>query len=423
MAERNLLVVTYDFPPSASAGTFRMLGLARHLPAFGWRAVVVAPPSLPWEPTDENLTREVPPDIPCYRPEYPRGFLTKVARRLFGPNPVWLPRALGACWRALREQPIDAILTSGPPHVVHLIGLALARRRGLPWIADFRDPWIPRGPVGVGWRPPGKWVLRFERWVAGRADFLVANAPQALQQFQAAYPERREHLALVTNGFDPERFDPSPPPAEGPVTLLYTGELYWGRDPRAVLDALRLIRQEGSSSRPIHAAFLGRNTEGLFDLAGEVRKRGLEEAVTLGGQVPYAQCLREMTRAGILLLLDTPNKRVGVPAKVYEYLGAGRPILALSEPDSDTAWVLRESGVPHRIFAPPGDPAALRSAILELAGDLQAGRSAAPAERLERFTRRHVAGEIAGLLDRCLQPGQSAGMGSLRRAETAGVRP
>ena len=108
-----------------------------------------------------------------------------------------------------------------------------------------------------------------------------------------------------------------------------------------------------------------------------------------------------MVQADLLLLLDTPGRRAGVPAKLYEYIGAGRPILALAEPESDVAWVLRESGVAHRV-APPLDPEAIRRALTELLQDPATVRCPGRHQPVQpRFTRKHLAGELAALLDSC----------------------
>jgi hypothetical protein len=136
-------------------------------------------------------------------------------------------------------------------------------------------------------------------------------------------------------------------------------------------------------------------------LAGDVRVRG---------QLAYRDALQEMCRADVLVLLDGPGRKIGVPAKLYEYFGAGRPILALTEPDGDTAQVLRESGVRHRI-ASPKDVPRIRQALAELACEIAAAPAAMPgAELLRRFTRQSIAGDLAGILDGVLA-------GSPRRLE------
>jgi len=132
----------------------------------------------------------------------------------------------------------------------------------------------------------------------------------------------------------------------------------------------------------------------------------LDGMVFLEGQVSYNQSIRAMVQADVLLLLDTPGRRAGVPAKLYEYIGSGRPILALAQPDSDVAWVLRESQVPHRI-APPLDVEAVRHALTDLLRDPAIARCGGQDKPIQpRFTRERLAGELAAVLDSC--PGASS---------------
>jgi glycosyltransferase involved in cell wall biosynthesis len=404
MALRNCLLLTYHFPPSAASGTFRLLGLARHLPKFGWRPVVVAPPSLPWEPVDPALSVQVPADVVVHAAPYPGGLYGKLWRRLIGIETAWLPAAWRAARRAARQHPPEAILTSGPPHWAHLLGWWLKRRLGVNWVADLRDPWLPHGAVSPGWAKVNGCMRYWERAVVRSANVLVSNAPNACAALQEAYPEHRHKMVSVTNGFDREVF-PSPLPQRGesgaPLRIVHTGELYASRDPRPFLDALCQLRDEAGAC-PFCAAFLGRANAGELDLGEEVRQRGLGGLVDLPGQVPYQQALAEMVAADVLLLLDGPGRLIGVPAKVYEYLGAGRPILALAEPDGDTAWALRQSGALHRLV-PPRDRVStaldVRTALLELAEEVSKGVPASAPARLHAFTREHMAERIALLLD------------------------
>lgn len=403
---RKFLLITYHFPPSAASGAFRMLGLARHLPRHDWQPVVVAPQAVPWEPIDEDLARQVPDSATVYHTPYPTGLLTRAARKLFGAEPVWLPRGLAAARRAFRETKPEVVITSGPPHWVHFIGLYLKRRHKIGWVADLRDPWVPRGEVGTVWIPPGLIDRHGEALMVKHADAIVANAPLALAALHHAFPHACDKITMVTNGFDPERF-PTPVTADRhslskPVRVVHTGELYLGRDPRTFLDALQsLTREPAVGLRPIHAEFLGRNTGGKFDLDGEIKRRQLEGVVTVGGQVPYRQSLADMAGADVLLLLDGPGRKLGVPAKLYEYLGASRPILALTEPEGDSGWVLRQSGLPHRMIAPPSDAATIRQALIDLVREIDCGVQPDHAQ-LQKFTRAHMASQIAALMDKAV---------------------
>jgi glycosyltransferase involved in cell wall biosynthesis len=396
MSLKKVLLLTYHFPPSSASGSFRLLGFARHLPAAGWQPIVVAPPQLPWEPSDPQLARQVPEDVVSLPVPYPAG-APKVLRAL-APNAVWLPRAWRACRRAMTEHRPDAILTSGPPHWIHVLGLHLRNSYGVPWIADFRDPWVTQGAATRrSWRT--RWHLFWERKVMHVADAILANAPNATRLLQSTYPASAEKIVTLTNGFDPIAAVPDAAAASGPIRLVHAGELYHGRDPLPLLTALAGWNgQVAAHARKAQLAVIGRSYLPV-DLAEEIRRRGLDTDVTMTGQLPYQEALAEMSRAGILVLFDTPGRKIGVPAKLYEYFGAGRPILALAEPDGDVAEVLRDSGVVHRI-ASPRDAAAIQQALAELVHESSAPPQHAAAARLERYTRANLATQLAAGLNR-----------------------
>lgn len=400
MAARTLLLTTFHFPPSAAVAVYRMLGLARYLPEFGWRVVVVAPPEMRDEPVDPALLERVPKETTLVQVPFPQGGLAvKGARRLLG-NKVWLGPALAACHDVIRNHKPDLVLTSSPPPAIHYLGLCVQKRYGLPWVASLRDPWILNHPVRTH---PRRWQQTLERWVLGRAQAVVANTPLNLQGLTGAYPELRGKTTIIPNGFDPENFaglGRTPTDSGKPLLLLHAGEIYSGRDPRPLLDALQQANA-ASTKPPWKVDFLGRSTQGLCDLPEEIRRRGMEEQILLSSQVPYAQALQRMVQADALLLIHTPGVRLGVPAKLYEYLGAGRPILALAEPDGDIAWVLRTSGVPHRVV-PALDVARIRQALADLAVEIRAGDKFRPLLDQEMFTRRRMAWRMARCLDAVL---------------------
>ncbi len=398
METNQLLIVAYHFPPSAASGVFRLLGFVRHLPKFGWQTSVVAPPRIPWEPSDPSLLKSVPDDTPVQYAPYPSGRLWKPFQRLVGGYASWLPPGLLACFKSVHQNHPTTILTSGPPHCVHFLGYALKRLYRLPWVADFRDPWVANlTPV---WSQ--RWSARAERFIIRNADLVIANAPRATDAFATAYPKYASKIVTVTNGFDA----PPPislPPLNGPLEILHTGELYAGRDPRPYLDAVRLLRDASANSAPgFRTCLVGRiapKSVAGFDLIQEIQSRGLTDTVELRDQVSYNEALSQMQRAGALLLLDTPGRRTGVPAKLYEYFGAARPILALTEPDGDVAAVLKQSSVLHRIAAPRDVPAICRG-LTELTASIRTNQPAVQEPTaLLRFTRESLAQELAGHLD------------------------
>src|SRR5262249_42971918 len=156
----------------------------------------------------------------------------------FFPKASWLPWALPICAKAIRRHRPDVLLTSSPPHYVHLLGLLLKRCYGVPWVADFRDPWVaPARPGKRSSRVKG-WASYWEDAVARNANAVIANTPRLHACLAKTYPRHASKVVTLTNGYDPERFQPSPgePARDGLFRILHAGELYDGRDPRPFLD-------------------------------------------------------------------------------------------------------------------------------------------------------------------------------------------
>ncbi|HYV35741.1 MAG TPA: glycosyltransferase family 4 protein [Gemmataceae bacterium] len=412
-ATRRVLIITYHFPPSSAVAVFRMLGFARHLPRFGWRVGVVTPGRVPGEPLDESLLECVPKETEVFTVPYPDSVAERTARRWLY-HAVWLPRAVPALIRAVHKFRPDAVLTSGPPHCVHFLGWFLKRFYHLPWAACFRDPWF------TNWRPSkktlfswGTWEEYWEKRLFPTADCIIANTPRTCDGLCEAFPELSHKIKFVTNGFDPECFPPlgQKAAANERFTILHAGELYMGRDPRPFFDALaRLEKTRAASEPPMRVVLLGQATENRFDLNTAVAERGLEKVVEVGGQVSYRQALATMPKADLLLLVDTPGRTVSIPAKLFEYFGAGRPVLALTEPDGDVVWALQTSGVPHRIV-PPQDSAQIQQALIELRDGIRQGiLTAPPPEQLANFTRAKLAHDLAGHLNTLVPIKQMVGV-------------
>lgn len=355
-----VLIISMHFPPSAASGSFRILGFCRHLPKFNWQPTVVACPAVPREPVDEQLQSLIPAQTTVDYVPYPQGRFARLsANLLYRARPVaidrhlpWSFAALQTCRRVLQQHRPDAILTSGPPHSTHLLGLKLKEEFNLPLIADFRDPWV------TGHSSPPKFAKFLEQAVFNSADHIIANAPNALKSLQAAYPKLSHKMSAITNGFDVEESAP-PTITRSPIKILHTGELYAGRNPAPFLTALRAAEQSASHLR-WHVTFVGRATESSIDT------QRCASPITIENQIPYVAAKERMRRAHILLLLDSPHRHIGVPAKLYEYIGANRPLLVLAEPNSDTAQVARQSGAIHQIVSPT-NISEIHQALLKLA--------------------------------------------------------
>jgi glycosyltransferase involved in cell wall biosynthesis len=245
----------------------------------------------------------------------------------------------------IREQRIDWFMTSCPPYSVHLVGLALkllTRRR---WVADFRDPWMTTGSKRL--YPTSRLSMRIEAFLERRvieaADLVVFN----VERLRNAYRERyswvpADKFAYIPNGISIRTGD-GPAEKYGPFTISYTGSLYVGRSPEPVFEAVaRLIQHGRIGSDNIRVKLVGQcDVIDGMPTEAVIRKHGLESIVEVHGSVPYNDAFEIIRRSHLALLL-APNLPYQIPAKVYDYLGAGTRILAIAE-EGGTADLLAET--------------------------------------------------------------------------------
>lgn len=416
MSRRRLLVLSYFFPPLAGGGVHRVLSFARHLPALGWDVTVVCAGEDDYWVRDESLLARVPAATEVIR--VPGGSALASWLRLGGgrgrrrggtfaglrrlsdwwllPDSYagWAGRARAAAARRLEAGGIDALLTTSPPDSVHLAGGRLAGRFRVPWVADFRDPWI-----ALHFRePPTAWHRArheaMERRVLGAADLVLA-ASRTHRDEIAPLARRAEHLP---NGFEPAA-DAAPAPADPDhFRLAFTGTLSLMEDAGTLLEAVHDVL----AAHPEARRRLRVDLAGPYDLDYEDRALalGLKGIVRFAGPLPHGES-RALQRAADALLLWKPRGegyRTMVPGKLYEYLDAGRPVVALLPGADEAAGLVRNAG---GTVLPPGDRVALaRELETRYMAWRQHGRvrDERPAW-LDGHARPQLAARLAGLLE------------------------
>jgi glycosyltransferase involved in cell wall biosynthesis len=394
---RRLLIITHYFPPCGAVAVHRVLGFARHLPANGWDVCVVAPPRDKWEPYDESLLSSVPDQTKVLRVDYPGDPVSRMASRLF-PYETWLPAAWPRISRLVSEWKPDCVLTTSPPDNVHLLGRRVQSRFGIPWIADLRDPWVRSQNSEHGRGLRGMLARYCADMTMVRADHIAVNTPTYVRLLTESFPQHAGKIAVYTNGHDLSGNEVSrgaERKPEMPVTLLHAGEIYLNRDPRPVFGALQSLRSNVADwSTGARFVLMGRWDSAEFDLPEVVRSAGVADCVELIEQVPHAQALTAMRQADILVLLQS-EETSAIPAKLYEYLTFGKPILAIADPRSDIGWVLASAGVTHRLIA-PSDSEGVTRAVRDLVVAVRSGTVVkASAEQLRGFSRAQVAARLA----------------------------
>ncbi|WP_423823467.1 glycosyltransferase [Salinisphaera sp. SPP-AMP-43] len=405
---RQVLMIAFHYPPiAASAGALRSRAFASYLPDYGWQAHILAPKL---EVYDE-LDYETP--MPCHG-EVHRSWALDARRHLGwkGRYPAWVavpdrwaawaPSAIALGRRLIREHAIDAIWSTYPIATSHLIGAVLARWSGLPWIAEFRDPVRPDG------KPLQCWAHRaIERRIAIEANRAVFVTAGARQDYVQRFPFAAGRSEVIPNGFD-EAFTPvaAAEPRQSrevrPITVLHTGHLYeTGRNPGALFAALAQLKQEKKiDARQLQIVFRNSQQDELFQ--AEIDRLDIADLVTLSPRIAHERALVEQAEADGLLLLQGREFNTQVPAKLFEYLRVGRPVLALVDPEGDTAGLLDELDAGVRADA--CDVKEIAAAVMMFVEGLRLQPGGDPAwivddQRLQSYSRRHQTGRLATMLE------------------------
>jgi glycosyltransferase involved in cell wall biosynthesis len=405
---RRVLIVAYHFPPLAgSSGVQRALRFAQHLPRFGWEAVVLSCVTRAYSQIDAASMDDVPSGTVVER-----AFALDAARHLAvrGHYPAWLarpdrwvswwPDAVRRGMRLLHNRTTHAILSTYPIATAHLIGHSLARRSGLPWVADFRDPMAQDGYPA----DPRTWASfkRIEERAFARAAACTFTTPSAASLYRDRYPASSSRVEVIENGYDEEAFlditeaaAAKGPLVDGVITLLHSGIVYPDeRDPTHLFIALAQLKARGIDARRLRVRFRAPVHESLLRTIAQ--RHDVEAMIEVAPAVPYQEALAEMLRADGLLILQAANCNAQVPAKLYEYLRARRPILALTDPAGDTAAVLRASGC--IAVAPLDDAAAIVALLARVIRGQRDGTIASDAA-IARASRLGRAEQLARLLD------------------------
>lgn len=370
---KKVLIVTYVFPPVGGAGVQRTLKWTKYLPEFGWEPFVLtcSNPSVPV--FDEALEREIPKDLHIYRtrtfePPYKvkrvawgkaetsRGGLLqaakKVAQRILIPDPQigWWPTAYRKARQVIRNEEIDAVVTSAPPFSTHILGKRLRKRTGVPWLADFRDEWADFYTRAYDFhRRSGlaEKIFRMEREVIENSDALVTVTQGILENYRKRYPGvTSSNSYFIPNGFDEEDFSQkvSTPSGRESFRLTYSGTVFELTRATPFLDAVEIWLQKRPGAREhLRLRFVGRiapSEQRDFD------RPMLKNVLECTGYLPHSEALRQMRSSHVLLLFlsDIPGAERILTGKIFEYLAARRPILAVSPPSEATRLISQTEG-------------------------------------------------------------------------------
>ncbi|MBH25216.1 MAG: hypothetical protein CMH57_12330 [Myxococcales bacterium] len=366
-----ILIISYYFPPFNVIGAVRVGKLAHYLHTFGHDVQVISAADQPLQAT---LTPQLPEERVTHTPwidvnrlvQAALGGREKVARQGYatsGGSPTvkallgrlgllyktvlhtpdgqigWLPWAIQASLQKIEAWGTpDIIFASSSPLTSLIAARVVSQRSGVPWVADMRDMWTTNP-----YYPYKGLRKRFDRWLETEllqhARGMTGVSAPIVEELRAEYGKPAQ---LILNGFDLSDYPtPAPPDPDGPLRIVYTGMIYEGRrDPTPLFQALKLL---GERAERVRVAFYGRYLNIVHELA---ERCGVPSLVEVHDPVPYSESLRLQAEADLLLLLlwNDPRAQGVFTGKLFEYIGAGRPIIALGAPDNVAARLVADRG-------------------------------------------------------------------------------
>ena len=379
---KRVLIISYYWPPTGGSGVQRWVKFAKYLPEEGWQPVIYTPENPEQLAKDTSLEAEVPEETEVIKTHIiePYELYKKVLRKsghskeavevnpvnaqhksllqkaamwvrgnLFRPDPrcLWIRPSVRFLKKYLAEHPVDLIVSTGPPQSMHLIGLRLARETGLPWIADFRDPWtrIFYFKHLQMTKATERWHEKMEKKVLDEASAVVAVSPLVQQEFQAMTDTPVE---LITNGFDECDFEGSECTEAygGPeknFTITHTGLFAADGNPTVLWDVLsEKCAKDEQFRKLLKIKLIGKNDEQIIKA---LEDRGLKDMLEDMGYQPHSAAVQEQRTASVLILplRKEPEYKAVLPGKLFEYLAAFRPVLGIGQTDGAMAMILNET--------------------------------------------------------------------------------
>ncbi len=376
MLYKKVLIITYYWPPSGGGGVMRWLKMSKFLPELGWQPIIYTPENPDPSVIDESLLREIHPEIielktPIWEPynfyrkitgkktgeKFKSGYISEAAEGNWksklsvfirgnflipDPRKFWIKPSIRFLSKFLKENSVDLIISTGPPHSMHIIALGLKKKFDIPWIADFRDPWTDIDFYHklklTTWAD--KKHKNLEKKVLSAADHVVTVSPGCAADIQKIAHRKIE---VINNGFDPTDYDFKLPELDEKFTISHFGAFNKDRNPISLWKVLG----ELASANPDFKKLLQINLIGQTDqsVISDIEKNNLKNNLVITDHLPHRQGLIELSKSQVLLLPlnDAPNVKGILPGKMYEYMALRRPILALGPTDADYAEILRDT--------------------------------------------------------------------------------
>ena len=426
MKQNKLLIITYYWPPAGGPGVQRWLKFVKYLPDFGVQPIVYIPENPTYPIVDENLINEVTDKAiiikhKIFEPYQLASFLSKnktkkissgstpnqkkqslldklflwIRGNLFIPDArvFWVKPSVAFLEKYILENNIDTIVTSGPPHSLHLIGLELKQKMDVKWFADFRDPWTT-----IGYHKSlrlsnyaAKKHKALENKVLNSADTIIVTSNTTKTEFQSI---TSKPIAVITNGYDTENVEKEA--VDTKFSLAHIGSFLSERNPKLLWETLvELINEIPDFESHLEIKLIGAVSQEVLETISEF---GLHAYLNNLGYVSHSEAIAHQRKSQVLLLIEinSEDTKSIIPGKLFEYMVSGRPIIAIGPNGSDFAEIITATNT--GVFFDYSEKTKLKSVLLGFYNQFLEGKLQSNGIGLQQYSRKSLTEKLVKLL-------------------------
>ncbi|HWY98677.1 MAG TPA: glycosyltransferase family 4 protein [Bacteroidia bacterium] len=434
---KKVLIITYYWPPSGGAGVQRWLKFVKYIREYGWEPIVYTPEN-PESPTnDDSLAKDVPEGVtvlktPIWEPynaykkfigqkkgeKINAAFLSEskkpkktekiavwIRGNFFIPDArvFWVKPSVKYLENYLKQNPVDVIISTGPPHSMHLIAQKLKEKLNLPWLADFRDPWTNIDFYADLMLTSGsdRKHKKLELGVLQKADAVVSvgeTMSEELKNILEKKASKQNKFYSITNGYDPDDYiSTGEVKPDKKFTMAHIGSLDKSRNPKLLWKVLsELVKKDSAFVNDLEIKLVGKVD---FSVQEDIEKNGLASHLNKIAYLTHKEVTLVQKQSQVLLLLinKTPNAKGIVTGKFFEYMAAKRPILVIGPVGGDVDKILNETHA--GLLADYDDATTLEKNILHYYNNFKAGKLDSESVNIEKYSRKMLTGEIVKVLN------------------------
>jgi len=424
---KKVLIITYYWPPSGGPGVQRWLKFVKYLPEFGINPIVYCPENPNYPLLDNNLLKEVSDEVmvvkqPIFEPYQFASIFSKKKTKTIASGLIntkkqslverlllyirgnyfipdarkfWVKSSVSFLEKYIQVNEIETIITTGPPHSLHLIGLQLKEKLNINWIVDFRDPWTTIGyhkklKLSVSSQQKHK---SLEKEVLQKADKIIVTSPTTKTEFSDI---TKQPISVITNGYDD--VNNISVKLDAKFTLAHIGSLLTGRNPEVLWNSItELIQENTDFKNNFELKLLGAVSD---DVLQSIYKCGLENHVNVLGYVSHEEAQIHQRTSQVLLLIeiDSPETKCIIPGKLFEYLQSHRPILGFGPEKADFKSIITETNTGTTYGYSYKEKEEIKSKLLACFQAYQKGDLKANGIGIQKYHRRNLTKELVGIL-------------------------